>query len=459
MRGHLARLWPKTMAARITLIMVIALFVAQILNVALLMGERQLEALSTRTTLAERACTPTAMDIARMAEPPRQADLRRLATPAMTFFLTRDGLPPGAKLTPDPQLAERIAGAFTREKTAFLAIEAGTRHQRPNTRAPQGMRPMDETFVAFKFAPAESWYVCHVISDAPEKFVTLRLIAGTLVLFVIVLGVTLVATRRVVRPLTILASAVTRLGKVGERAEPIVTKGPTEIVSVADAVNEMNERISVLLQEKDAMLGAIGHDLRTPLTALRIRAENLPHSDDATRMIVLIDHLTHMLNAIVRLARVGHDTEPPVPTDVAGLLTTIVEEFEDLGADVTVRPAAGIIHPLRPHLFMQLVRNLTENGVKYGQRVRISATQENGTLVVAIEDDGPGIAASDVERVLKPFERLDTSRNRETGGTGLGLAIARIIAGMHDAELQFGRADTGSFCVSVIVPPAKPITT
>ena len=166
MRGHLARLWPKTMAARITLIMVIALFVAQILNVALLMGERQLEALSTRTTLAERACTPAAMDIARMAEPPRQADLRRLATPAMTFFLTRDGLPPGAKLTPDPQLAERIAGAFTREKTAFLAIEAGTRHQRPNTRAPQGMRPMDETFVAFKFAPAGSWYVCHVIRCA-----------------------------------------------------------------------------------------------------------------------------------------------------------------------------------------------------------------------------------------------------------------------------------------------------
>ena len=108
---------------------------------------------------------------------------------------------------------------------------------------------------------------------------------------------------------------------------------------------------------------------------------------------------------------------------------------------------------------MQLVRNLTENGIKYGQRVRISATQENGTLVVVIEDDGPGIAASDVERVLKPFERLETSRNRETGGTGLGLAIARIIAGMHDAELRFGRADTGSFCVSVIVPPAKPITT
>lgn len=456
--GQLARrLWPQTLAAQIPLVVALALTVAQILNVFLLLGERQIEALSARTTMAERVCTNTAVEIARAAEPLRQPDLRRLATPFMTFFMTQDGLPPRARLMPDDKLAERARGFLAEEGIYPLGIEAGTRKMQPRAQgAPHGLHPMDETFIAFRFDRLRPWYVCHVVSDAPEKFVTLRLIAGTLALFVIVLGVTLLVTRRIVRPLTTLSNAVARFGANGQ-SEPIAAQGPAEIGAVAAALNEMSGRIGTLLQEKNAMLGAIGHDLRTPLTALRIRAESLP-PDDTRRMIGLIDHMAHMLNAIIDLAKVGHDPEPPVPTDVTALATAIVEEFEDIGADVTLVPSPDFVHALRPHLFMQMLRNLVDNGVKYGQRVRIALANEDDRLVISIEDDGPGIDPADAERLLKPFERLESSRNRETGGTGLGLAIARIIAGLHNADLRFEKRPGRAFQVVVTVPPADAAT-
>jgi signal transduction histidine kinase len=204
------------------------------------------------------------------------------------------------------------------------------------------------------------------------------------------------------------------------------------------------------------MLGAIGHDLRSPLTALRIRAENLPVLVDTRRMIALIDHLSHMLNAIIGLAKVGHDPEPPVPTDIVALATAIVEEFEDLGNDVRLLPSLPIVHALRPHLFMQLLRNIVDNAVKYGQRARLRLNQADGTLFIRVEDDGPGIDPADIERLMKPFERLESSRNRETGGTGLGLAMARIITGMHDAALSFDKIDGQAFAVTIRVPAGAP---
>jgi len=454
--GLAARLWPRTLAAQIPLVVALALAVAQILNVFLLMGERQIAALGARATLAERVCSATALAIARAPEPPRQADLRRLATPSMTFFTSQEGLPNRPRLVPDPALAERVRGVMAREGMGQSAIAAATRKLQPNPRAPQGVNPLDETFIAFRFAANAPWYVCHVVSDPPEKFLTLRLIGGTLLLFAIVLGVTLLVTRRIVRPLSDLSATVTRVGKAGDRSLPIRMQGPAEIGAVVAALNELGERVRALLQEKDAMLGAIGHDLRTPLTALRIRAENLPEHDDTRRMIALIDHLSHMLNAIIGLAKVGHDPEPPVPTDIVALATAIVEEFEDLGNDVRLLPSLPIVHALRPHLFMQLLRNIVDNAVKYGQRARLRLNQADGTLFIRVEDDGPGIDPADIERLMKPFERLESSRNRETGGTGLGLAMARIITGMHDAALSFDKIDGQAFAVTIRVPAGAP---
>jgi len=238
----------------------------------------------------------------------------------------------------------------------------------------------------------------------------------------------------------------------GARVSPVPTDGPQEVSAVAQAFNDMNGRITRMLMDKDAMLGAIGHDLRTPLTSLRIRAENLEQSKDRDRMIDSIEHLARMLDGILELSKIGGNKEAPVLTDVTALIMTIVEEFEDLGADVRLTSTGRIQSTLRPHMFMRLLRNLIENAVKYGERARLSVELVPSEVVIQVDDDGPGLAAGVIDRLLKPFERLDMSRNSLTGGAGLGLSIAKMIADLHGASLHFQNRRDGGLRTTIRLP-------
>jgi signal transduction histidine kinase len=271
-------------------------------------------------------------------------------------------------------------------------------------------------------------------------------------LYVLVLGSLLIFTRWLVMPLSRLSQAARHMG-LGQSVLPVPAFGPAEIGAGSEAINDMNARITQMLRDKDALLGALGHDLRTPLTALRIRAENLDPSASRDRMIDAINHLTHIVNGILDLSKIGATKEPAVPTDLTALITTIVEEFEDMGADVVLMAGPRINATLRPHLFMRLIRNLIENAVKYGHSARVSVTRHDRGLCILIDDQGPGIAPEVVQRLLKPFERLDASRNSASGGVGLGLSIAQMIAQVHGAVLQFENRAVGGLRVRVVLPP------
>jgi signal transduction histidine kinase len=150
--------------------------------------------------------------------------------------------------------------------------------------------------------------------------------------------------------------------------------------------------------------------------------------------------------------------ETPVLTDVTALIMTIVEEFEDLGVDVKLLSSVRSQAVLRPHLFMRLLRNLIENAVKYGLRARVSVEALPDALAIQIDDDGPGFPAGAADRLMKPFERLDMSRNSTIGGSGLGLSIAKMIADVHRASLDFRNRGEGGLRVSIRLPhsDAKP---
>jgi len=314
-----------------------------------------------------------------------------------------------------------------------------------------------ETFIAVRQQPRGDWLRCRCISPPEDHSINIRLILGTLTLYVIVLGSLLLLIRWLVTPLSRLAAAAEQIGS-GERVSPVPTDGPQEVTAVAEAFNAMNARITRVLMDKDAMLGAIGHDLRTPLTSLRIRAENLEQSHERERMIESIERLALILDSILELSRIGVDKEMPVLTDVTALIMTIVEEFEDLGVDVKLLSSARSQAILRPHLFMRLLRNLIENAVKYGLRARVSVEALPDALAIQIDDDGPGFPAGTVDRLMKPFERLDMSRNSTVGGSGLGLSIAKMIADSHRASLEFRNRSEGGFRVSIRLPQsdAKP---
>jgi len=469
-RNRLSALRPRSLFAQMAVAIALALTVAQGVNILVLLNGHQLSQIGRTGSLAENFCFEALRDHLQYPwdktheqGPPRDGIISLEFVP---YDLR--GLP---RLRRDPAMEERIQMALHDASVFVYAVQAGTRFVLRRAgpalskddlapAAPPPMTPI-ETFIAVRADPRADWLRCRVTTLIEDRSINGRVILGTLMMYGLVLGSLLLVTRRLVMPLSRLSMAVSRVG-FGQSGLPMPSSGPSEIGAVTDAFNDMNARISQMLLDKDAILGALGHDLRTPLTALRIQSENLEPSRGRDRMIEAVDHLTHIVNGILDLSKIGVNKEPAVPTDLTALITTIVEEFEDLGADVQLVDGPRCSAVLRPHLFMRLIRNLVENAVKYGGAAQINVTALSADLLITIDDHGPGIAPQTVERLLKPFERLDTSRNSASGGSGLGLAIAQMIAQAHGATLQFKNRSKGGLRVSITMPitgtDPRPIT-
>ena len=184
------------------------------------------------------------------------------------------------------------------------------------------------------------------------------------------------------------------------------------------------------------MLGAIGHDLKTPLAALRVRIESVEDEGERARMAATIEDIVRTLDDILSLARVGRPRDPREPTELSALVASVAEEYEDMGEPVELGETVRVVAPLRATWLRRALRNLIGNGLRYGKVARVSLGREAGWAVVRIDDDGPGIPDAAIAAMMEPFSRGDPSRNSETGGAGLGLALARAIAEQHGGSLR-----------------------
>src|SRR5690606_35489726 len=185
------------------------------------------------------------------------------------------------------------------------------------------------------------------------------------------------------------------------------------------------------LNEKDVMLGAVGHDLKPPLAALRVRIESVEDPGERAKMAASIEDVTRSLDDILSLARVGRPSDPLERTELSALLAAVVEEYEDMGEPVELGDTQRVALALRATWLRRAFRNLIGNALRYGERARVTLTREGSTAVIRIEDDGPGIAEGEIAAMMEPFSRGEASRNRETGGAGLGLTSARWSAEQH----------------------------
>jgi signal transduction histidine kinase len=201
------------------------------------------------------------------------------------------------------------------------------------------------------------------------------------------------------------------------------------------AHNAMEGRIAALIDEKEVMLGAIGHDLKTPLAALRVRIECVEDAAEHARLAATIDDMARSLDDILSLARAGHAREASEPTELSALAASVVEEYEDLGENVTLVDSDRLVLPLRATWFRRALRNLIGNALRYGLSARVSLVREGSSALIRIDDDGPGIPEGEIARMLEPFTRGEPSRNSGTGGAGLGLALAKAIAEQHSGTL------------------------
>lgn len=282
---------------------------------------------------------------------------------------------------------------------------------------------------------SSEWTVARWALGRPEPDQLGALIAQTLLLYVILVGGLGLLLRRITRPLAALADRVERFAETRQTTGQLEPSGPEDTRRLIAAHNAMEARIVALIDEKDVMLGAIGHDLKTPLAALRVRIESVEDEGERERMARTIEDITRSLDDILSLARVGRPTDPLERTDLGALVSSVVEEYEDMGEAVELGTTERIALSLRATWMRRALRNLIGNALRYGATPLISLKRDGSDAVVRIEDNGPGIPAGEIARMMEPFTRGEASRNRETGGAGLGLTLARAIAEQHGGRL------------------------
>ena len=261
-------------------------------------------------------------------------------------------------------------------------------------------------------------------------------------------GVGLIFVRRLTRPLDDLARAARAAGR-GDRTVRVAERGAREMREAAAAFNDMQTRIARFDAERMRTLAAVGHDLRTPITSLRIRAEML-EEDEAAPMIRTLEEMTVMAEGLVAYARGAGEAEATQSIDLRALLARLCgERGATFAADAAVQVRA------RPVALGRALGNLIDNGVRYGGNTRVRLTRQGNEAVVAIEDDGPGIAPERLNTVFEPFVRGDDSRSAETGGAGLGLSIARSILTAHGGTVALGNRPAGGLTATVRLPIAR----
>ncbi|WP_029010702.1 ATP-binding protein [Azospirillum halopraeferens] len=266
-----------------------------------------------------------------------------------------------------------------------------------------------------------------------------------------IVALSLFAARRLTAPLARFADAAERLG-VDPEAPPLREAGPRELRAATRAFNRMQERLRRFVDDRTQMLAAISHDLRTPLTRLRLRAEMVEDPETQRRMLADLDEMQAMITATLAFARDDARREPRGPLDLADLLQSLVEDRTDAGHAAAYEGPHHATARGRPVALRRALANLMDNAIAYGGGVRVRLLPEDGQARVILDDDGPGIPEAEFEKVFAPFYRLERSRSRDTGGVGLGLSTARTIVRGHGGDITLANRPEGGLRVTVVLP-------
>ncbi|MEC3950518.1 sensor histidine kinase [Sphingobium sp. HWE2-09] len=455
------RLWPQSLVGQIIALVAIALFVAQSINFVLLLQERNRVQLTSQTAPAVFRII-NALDNRPDRRPdrpnrPDRGDRDRDGPRAVRFSTTRPVL--AGKPRPDiEKRAETMLSDIGVSVRSIVAMEDSRvmplrRWERIRMRttgdSPRGPRA-GRLMLAVEY-DAGKWVTAEARSGDPPARFGGWLMGQTLILYVIVLLPLLWIGTRLARPLKQLTGSAQQFARTGA-ADAVDERGPGDVRDLTMAFNAMRARIIAMLNEKDRMLGAIGHDLRTPLASLRVRTESVEDDAERARMAETIDEMNRMLEDILSLARAGRSTQDAQKVDLAALADAVVEDFIELGSPVDLADADRAVAFVRPQQIRRALRNLIENAIVYGERAHVSVSRDNGAIHIAVADDGPGIADDRMDEMLEPFTRLEGSRNRETGGAGLGLALVRAIMAEHQGELRLENRAEGGLKASLVLP-------
>lgn len=437
--------WPQSLAGQMALLVAVALFVAQAINFTLVLRDRANFRLAQATRpVATRIVDALEREQAGRVLSPEHGRVRRVGTNPIAPALPRH-----------PEVSSELRDQLKELGLAVGRIDTGLQPAplHPDEREMRLGRDGQSLLIAVE-QPGRGWLVVVAPWPGGGGYIFWRLFAQTLILYVIMLAAVLWIARRISRPLRALALAAHDFDP-SVPPTPIAEDGPSDVRAVTAAFNDLRLRVTAMLDEKDRMLGAIGHDLRTPLAALRVRIESVEDEQDRARMADTIAEMNRTLDDILSLARLGRPSEPVTEVDLAALVDAVVEDFRDLGADVTFEEAERLRIRLRPSLIRRAIRNLIENAIKYADGAAVSLRPSVDAVVISVGDRGPGIPPDRLADVFVPFTRLETSRNRETGGIGLGLALARAIVEEAGGQIALSNREGGGLCAEIRLPRGR----
>lgn len=297
-----------------------------------------------------------------------------------------------------------------------------------------------------------NWRVIRQMQPPAPKGIFGSILLQTIITSLVLFLLLFLVIRRITRPLAQLTTRVDHFTRQPDRAISLEESGPDDVRKLIAAHNVMEARVASMIDEKDVMLGAIGHDLKTPLAALRVRIESVEDNDQRARMAQSIEDITATLDDILSLARVGRPGGSTENTDISALVAGIVEEYEDMEEPVELRDSSRVTAAIRPTWIQRATRNLISNGLRYGERARVDVFESGGLCTIRIDDDGPGIPDAQIAAMMEPFQRGEASRNRATGGAGLGLTLARAVAVQHGGTLKLSNRPEGGLRAELIFP-------
>jgi signal transduction histidine kinase len=467
------RFLPRSLFSRLVLVLLTGLVIAQLLSFAVHMHERgELLAQSSGMRTAQRIA-----DIVRLLDSMTSTERRRIVSvlnaPPLNISLDREPLAAPDAGTETGARAALFATMLRRFLPDGRPVVVGMFVAPPDKGG--AMRGMKWAEGGGEWAPPKMHYAQQ--GGGPSFVAQVRLQDGALVTFdtrqpqategwpyrvlislavllAAVVAVSLIAVRWATRPLNALAEAADELGRNINRP-PMAEKGPIEVARAARAFNAMQARLAGYIRDRTRVLAAMSHDLKTPITRLRLRSELLDDSRLRAKFTADLEEMESMVGATLDFLRGMENGEPARPVDIMALLESLQADMAETGGQVRVEGRARAPLPGSPQALKRCLSNLIENAVKYGKSAMVMVDDNATRLEIRIQDEGPGLPPSELEKVFEPFHRVEGSRSRETGGTGLGLTIARSIAEAHGGSIVLRNRAEGGLEAILVLPRSE----
>jgi len=454
------RRWlPRSVGGQLLALLLLALAITQGLSLILLTGERNL---AVRAALGLEAAGRAANVALLLEAAPTALQGSILASadsPLVRFALEATPQTPHSSFEAVAMVARmrQILGD-ARDIRAEVHGLAGPPPELPEG-LPDAMRPMHRAMMAARPEPVEltlsirleggNWLNVRTMFQRPGVQWSPRALLPLVLMLAAVALVAGVTARRIVGPMRALAAGAERLGR-GLDAAPLALTGPTEVQEATQAFNRMQARLTRLIAERTRMLAALSHDLRSPLTAMRLRVELLAEDEDSTRLKALVEEMQAMVEQTLDFARAAAQGEAVQEVNLAALLAALVSDAGEGRATLAASDPVRV--NLRPTAIRRALRNLIDNALRYGTRAEVALVRQGGEAVITIADHGPGLPEDQLEAVFEPFVRGEASRSRATGGVGLGLAIARSIARAQGGEVTLANRPEGGLLATLRLP-------